>query len=99
MRVLFLCLLLLGCASQVFDTPFNPEFDRGPNPSTKYVYVSTPEEMNVMCSRKAEAPLILGCAHIPATPDGICVVILYKNGAMETREHEDKHCRYGRWHN
>lgn len=94
-RLLLIFSLLTGCVS--FNTPFKPEFDRGPNVKIKYVYVDHQWQMNLLCRNKETG--ILGCADIPVSSDGVCVVTLFRNGPAETREHEEKHCRYGAWHN
>lgn len=90
-----LSLWLGGCAS--FDTPFNPEFDRGANVPIRYFYVESRDEMQIVC-RGLETSIILGCAAINPDPKGECLVYLYKNGTPDIKEHEEKHCRYGRWH-
>jgi hypothetical protein len=92
-------LVLSGCAS-VFDTPFVAEFDRGPNVPIRYFYVENEDQLQIACrnfdSDKVGKKL-LGCAAIPADPKGVCVVALYR-GFPDVQEHEEKHCRYGRWH-
>ena len=90
----WLSLLLGGCAT--FDQPFVQQFDRGPNVPTKYQYVANGYEMDTLCPKHRDN-ITLGCAFIPATEDGVCVVVLFP-GDAETKEHEDKHCRYGNWH-
>jgi uncharacterized protein YceK len=100
-RLLILCsiLALSGCAS-VFEAPFKPEFDRGQSVKIKYVYVDHEWELMTLCRKNSEdyqGRKLLGCADIPFTPDGVCVVTLYK-GFPDVKEHEEKHCRYGRWH-
>lgn len=90
-------LYLGGCAS--FDTVFVPEFDRGPNVHTRYYYVESQAEMDMVCRRHADdGRITLGCAAVNPDPKGECWVYLYKNGTADIKEHEDKHCRYGRWH-
>lgn len=89
-------LMLGGCAS--FDTPFKPEFDRGSKVPIEYLYVDTREEMNIFCGEPKESFVRLGCAFIPTNEKEVCVVFLYNNGSQDIKEHEEKHCRYGRWH-
>jgi hypothetical protein len=89
-------LVLSGCAS-VFDTPFVAEFDRGPNVPIRYFYVESRGEMNIVC-RGLETSTILGCAAVNPDPKGECLVYLYLNGTQDIKEHEEKHCRYGKWH-
>ena len=93
-RLLLICSLLAGCES--FATPFVPEFDRGPDVPIKYEYVKDGFEMSALCPTKPGS-VTLGCAFIPASADGVCVVVLFR-GDEETKRHEEKHCRYGRWH-
>lgn len=93
--------LLIALAAMIlpacnFDTPVHPEFDRGANVPIKYEYVKNGFEMAVLCPSK-DGRITLGCAFIPATKDGVCVVVLYPND-YETKAHEEAHCRYGRWH-
>lgn len=98
MRTLLIALaamLLPACAS--FDTVFTPEYDRGPNVSIRYFYVESRGEMQIVC-RGLETSTILGCAAVNPDPRGECLVYLYKNGTADIKEHEEKHCRYGRWH-
>lgn len=90
---LFIFLLFTGCAS--FEQPFKAEFDRGPDVRIQYQYVNNGYEMDTLCPKREG--VVLGCAFIPPTADGVCVVILF-HGDTETKDHEDKHCRYGRWH-
>ena len=93
--ILLLCLVLFnGCAS--FNQPFTPEFYR-PDPVVLRLKVKTEKELRTVCNYNKIRP-ILGCAHVPVDPKGLCVTYMYENGSEETREHEDKHCIYGRWH-
>ena len=89
-----LSLFLGGCAA--FDTPFTPEFDRGPNVKKKYFYLAKSDELETVCGKSEKT--LLGCAVVPRSPDDECLIYLYANGPADTKLHEEKHCRYGKWH-
>ena len=97
--LLILCFsLLAGCAS-VFDTTFTPEYDRGPNVKIEYVYVDTQDEMIQWCGMGYDGKKqILGCAKTGPSDDFPCYVVTYRTPIPGVKEHEEKHCRYGRWH-
>ena len=92
---LLVCSLLVGCN---FDTPFTPEFDRGPDVHTVYEYVDHQWQMDTLCGMSKKGGIVLGCARIPYSTDGVCVITLFKNGLADIKKHEEQHCRYGRWH-
>ena len=92
---LILCSLLAGC--NALDTPFKAEFDRGPNVQVVYEYVDHQWQMDTLCGSKAGS-IVLGCSRTPQSTDGVCVITLFRNGLDDIKQHEEKHCRYGRWH-
>jgi hypothetical protein len=91
-----LSLFLGGCAT--FDTPFVPEHD-WPNVKIVHIKVETRKEMTYLCGDPGENKVRLGCARFPTYPTDSCTIITYTNGSSDIVEHEEKHCRYGRWHN
>jgi hypothetical protein len=100
MRKLFLQLVLIsflaGCA--IFEQPFHPEFFRE-NPVIVPFVVKSEDEMDLLCGGKLPRnKKRLACARIPLIEKDPCFIILYYNSTEETKEHERKHCIYGRWH-
>lgn len=98
MRILIAlaAMILHGCAS--FDPPFSPEFERGPNTKKHYTYVDTPDQMAALCGPPAHGHRDLGCARVPKSADGVCIITLYRGEDGWVKKHEEDHCRYGRFH-